>query len=81
MPENTGLRKKWEGKKQRFALDPGLRDRECSHSHMPYAGKIPCTGGRVCTMCGLRLSDDEYRQMRKDQASLRDRDGNESMTR
>ena len=24
----------------------------CTHSRFPYAGDIPCTGPRLCTMCG-----------------------------
>lgn len=39
--------------KQRFALIPAEREKECEHLHMPYRGSIPCTGPRVCTMCGL----------------------------
>jgi len=26
---------------------------ECKHEHMPYTGRIPCTGIRQCRVCGL----------------------------
>jgi hypothetical protein len=39
--------------KQRFHLIPSEREKKCLHLHMPYSGRIPCTGPRRCTMCGL----------------------------
>jgi hypothetical protein len=34
------------------ALYPPVRLEVCDHVHMPYRGSVPCTGPRVCTMCG-----------------------------
>jgi hypothetical protein len=39
--------------KKRFALNPRERDKECSHElGFRYNGTIPCTGPKVCLMCG-----------------------------
>jgi hypothetical protein len=41
---------------KRFALDPHERGEPCDHvGHVRYIGVIPCTGPRVCNMCGTRL--------------------------
>jgi len=42
---------------KRFALVPSERLKECRHEHMRYRGAIPCTGPRVCSMCGAREDD------------------------
>ena len=42
---------------KRFALVPSERLKECEHEHMRYRGAIPCTGPRVCSMCGAREDD------------------------
>jgi hypothetical protein len=44
------------GPKKVFALAPSEREKECEHEHAPYSGVIPCTGPRVCTMCGTRVT-------------------------
>ena len=38
---------------KRFALIPSERERECTHEWLHFRGSIPCTGPRVCSMCGL----------------------------
>jgi len=43
--------------KKIFALIPSERSKECPHEHMHYRGTIPCTGPRVCSMCGMREED------------------------
>ncbi len=32
-----------------------VRKEVCTHDHMPYRARygMPCTGPRVCTMCGV----------------------------
>lgn len=43
---------------QRFHLDPIERDKECIHRFgFLYTGTIPCTGRKVCPMCGT-VEDD-----------------------
>jgi len=44
-----------EIRRKRFAAHPGVREQICNHHHAPYSGAIPCTGPRVCTMCGMRF--------------------------
>jgi len=45
-----------EQPKRRFALFN--RDGVCDHSMgFPYQGKIPCTGPKVCPLCGTREED------------------------
>lgn len=39
-------------RRQTNHLIPSERDKPCSHEHIPFRGDIPCTGPRVCTMCG-----------------------------
>ncbi len=39
--------------KKIYALDAKVREEECDHScGFTYRGKMPCTGPRVCHMCG-----------------------------
>jgi len=39
---------------------PEMRELECEHTlGFPYTGTIPCTGPRVCPMCGTDLEDIE----------------------
>lgn len=46
--------------KQVLALDPREREKECEHKHRPYRARfgMPCTGPRVCSMCGTYFYDD-----------------------
>lgn len=37
---------------KRFALLPSEREKPCPHEMVAYIGRIPCTGPRVCRMCG-----------------------------
>lgn len=39
---------------QRFHLIPSHRALICLHEHEPYSGSIPCTGPKVCSMCGRK---------------------------
>lgn len=40
------------------ALDPAEREKECLHElGFQYSGRIPCTGPKVCYMCGTREDD------------------------
>lgn len=41
--------------KKKLALDPEVREQKCDHVHAPYSGQIPCTGPRICSMCGSRI--------------------------
>ena len=46
--------------KKVYALFPAERERECDHPMgFPYTGRIPCTGPRVCSLCGTRIKDAE----------------------
>jgi hypothetical protein len=38
--------------KKILALHPEIREQECFHVHAPYSGRMPCTGSKICTMCG-----------------------------
>ena len=49
--------------KKRLALIPSEREKECEHERLHYRGAIPCTGPKVCDMCGLR--EDEILLHRK----------------
>jgi len=56
--------------KKIFALIPSEREKECDHPlGFAYTGKIPCTGPRVCRLCGTRapepepLTHDEIREV------------------
>ena len=41
--------------KKQYALDPAEREKECTHElGFAYRGSIPCTGPRICYMCGER---------------------------
>ena len=41
---------------RRFAMFN--RDKPCNHPQgFPYRGEIPCTGPKVCPMCGTREED------------------------
>jgi len=49
--------------KKIHALFPEEREKECNHpSGFAYSGKIPCTGPRVCHLCGTREADAETRR-------------------
>lgn len=51
--------------KKIYALFPEERERECDHpSGFPYRGQVPCTGPRVCRMCGTHLEDAEAEKVR-----------------
>jgi hypothetical protein len=40
------------------ALDPAERKKICTHElGFRYSGRIPCTGPKVCWMCGAREDD------------------------
>ncbi len=42
------------------ALDPAEREKECAHElGFSYTGTIPCTGPKVCYMCGTRQDDND----------------------
>lgn len=41
--------------KKILALHPEVREQECEHVHAPYSGSMPCTGPRICSMCGSRV--------------------------
>lgn len=44
--------------KKIFAADPAVRGQDCDHpSGFPYQGRIPCTGPRVCPLCGTRQEE------------------------
>jgi len=38
---------------KRFALIPEEREKECNHAFLHFRGSMPCTGPKVCSMCGL----------------------------
>jgi hypothetical protein len=41
------------GPRKRFALVPAMREEICDHPlGFRYTGAIPCTGPRVCPLCG-----------------------------
>ena len=42
---------------KRYALIPSERNKPCTHEHAPYSGRMPCTGPRVCSMCGTVVDD------------------------
>lgn len=43
-----------------YALFPSERTKECDHpSGFAFRGKMPCTGPRVCHLCGTREEDAE----------------------
>lgn len=44
--------------KKIFALVPSAREEECDHRHVPFTGRVPCTGPRRCSMCGAWFEDD-----------------------
>ena len=42
------------------ALIPEIREQECHHDcSFAFTGKLPCTGPRICLMCGTRKEDAE----------------------
>lgn len=51
--------------KKIYAQCPEERNKECYHDHTPYRGSIPCTGPRICTMCGTLFNEQEYAQLFK----------------
>jgi hypothetical protein len=36
-----------------YHLIPTFREKECEHQFIIWTGKIPCTGTRKCSMCGM----------------------------
>jgi len=46
-------------RKKQFALVPSEREKICLHEHTPHRGRIPGTGPRVCTMCGMEFESQE----------------------
>ena len=53
--------------KKLHALDPKVREQECEHTHTPFSGSIPCTGPRICTMCGAwRIPSDVWKALHAD---------------
>lgn len=50
-----------------LAACPAERDKICTHDHTPYRGPMPCTGPRVCSMCGMEFwSQEELTEARKE---------------
>lgn len=47
--------------RQRLHLIPEEREKLCQHRHMPYSGRMPCTGPRRCSMCGF--TEDEIQEI------------------
>ena len=44
--------------RKKNALDPAEREKPCDHAlGFRYAGKIPCTGPKLCPMCGANEED------------------------
>jgi hypothetical protein len=44
--------------KKKNALFPAEREKPCDHAlGFPFSGNIPCTGARLCPMCGARRED------------------------
>ena len=39
------------------AAFPEARDKWCTHQSVAYHGKIPCTGGYRCLMCGADMME------------------------
>jgi hypothetical protein len=41
-----------------LALVPSVQSETCHHAAgFAYTGRVPCTGPRVCHMCGSRIED------------------------
>ena len=41
--------------KKIYALIPAEREKDCDHAlGFPCRGRLPCTGPRVCPLCGTR---------------------------
>lgn len=45
--------------KKIYALLPSEREKTCNNHLVTYAGLIPCTGNRVCLMCGAEVDREE----------------------
>ena len=44
--------------KKIYALIPAEREQECYHlAGFAYTGRVPCTGLRVCHLCGTRADE------------------------
>ena len=49
--------------KKKYALVPSEREKECYHEMGFYwTGKIPCTGIRICYMCGTKEHEENARK-------------------
>lgn len=46
-------------RRKRYAIYSGIRHQACDHVHRPFTGRIPMTGVRRCSMCGLEFDPDE----------------------
>ena len=45
--------------KKVYALVPAEREKECDHpAGFAYTGRVPCTGPRVCYLCGTVQTQD-----------------------
>ena len=44
-------------KRKTLAHFPTERNKVCSHEHVAYSGRIPCTGSLRCTMCLATFED------------------------
>ncbi len=52
---------------KKWAMDPEERGKICAHESTPYRGAMPCTGPRVCIMCGMEFwSQEELTEARKE---------------
>lgn len=40
-----------------YALDPSERTKPCPHTFIRWNGIIPCTGIKVCDMCGTKFEE------------------------
>jgi len=45
--------------KKRWAMVASETEKECDHQFMAWSGKMPCTGIRRCSMCGLTETEIE----------------------